>query len=257
LRMSELGGHPIIHTLKEKHQDTWKVLSLLLFIKANSKVFWVDDPDSTNPSIRCQEDVDAEIEPDERPIEEIIEEKRRALPPGGTPVTPESFKAWKEKREQQRLAQLEERRKEMAKKTGGKGLAALSGKDLFHFDASLFVDDDGAASADEYDEREEGSYEENNPKGDDDSDEEQDEDEDGDGEKDASDKDEYDRESHEIAKGSQDVKDSSVAVSGQSMAINKALFLEGGDVPDDLDDLDDLDDDDDDNQGGAASSTKD
>ncbi|CAJ1389851.1 unnamed protein product, partial [Effrenium voratum] len=155
VRMSELGAHPIIQALKTKHQDTFKTIQLLLFIKANDKVFWVDDEESTNPTIRCLEDVEAEVAPDERPLEEIIEERRAALPPGGTPVTPETFKAWKEKREAERLAKVEEDRQESMKKGGNKGLVGMSGRDLFTYDASLFQDDEGAVSADEYDEREE------------------------------------------------------------------------------------------------------
>lgn len=34
--------------------------------------------------------------------------------------------------------------KELAKKTKGKGLSVLSGKALFEYDATLFVDDDEA-----------------------------------------------------------------------------------------------------------------
>merc|ERR1712048_12005 len=52
-------------------------------------------------------------------------------------------------------AQVEAESKENQKKSGSKHLVGLSGRDLFTFDASLFVDDDGAASADEYDERSE------------------------------------------------------------------------------------------------------
>jgi len=223
VRMSEMGGHPIINALKEKHADTFKMLSLLLFIKANPDTFWVDDSESSNPSIRCQEDVDAEVAPDERPIEEIIEERRKALPPGGTPVTLESFNAWKERREATRLAEVEERSKEASKKTGGK-LVGMSGRDLFTFDASLFVDDDGAASADEYDERSEHEdEEEEGPAGvaKDLAEASDDEDDDGDPKKAGS-----------GARGSGDAP-------GGDVAINKDLFLAGGDLPDDLDDLDD------------------
>merc|ERR1719324_1415214 len=35
IRMSELGGHPIIGALKTKHADTFKTIQLLLFIKAH------------------------------------------------------------------------------------------------------------------------------------------------------------------------------------------------------------------------------
>eukprot|EP00931_Biecheleriopsis_adriatica_P085824 TRINITY_DN60612_c0_g1_i1.p1 TRINITY_DN60612_c0_g1~~TRINITY_DN60612_c0_g1_i1.p1 ORF type:complete len:369 (+),score=135.58 TRINITY_DN60612_c0_g1_i1:56-1162(+) len=228
VRMSELGGHPIIQTLKQKHADVFKTIQLLLFIKANDKIYWVDDPENNNPMIRCLEDVEAETAPDERPIEEIIEEKRRALPPGGTPVTLETFKAWKEKREAERLAKVEEERQEKVKKSGGgKGLVGMSGKDLFTYDASLFVDDEGAVSADEYDEREEDPPE---------------------------DEDENDGKTRGIAAdlasegGDEDAEadddenagDSGARGSGDPAgAINQDLFLEEGDLPDDLDDLDD------------------
>lgn len=218
IRMSELGGHAIMTALKEKHADTFKILSLLGFIKANDETFWVEDAESCNPILRCQADVDAEVAPDERPIEEIIEEKRRALPPGGTPVTLDTFKAWKERREAERLAQVEADSKEKAKKTGAKGLVGMSGKDLFTFDASLFVDDDGAASAEEYDERSEVESEEENIPG---------------AKTEAEDDDDGEAEGEEAqdggARGSADPPG----------AINEKLFLEEGDLPDDLDDLDD------------------
>jgi len=219
IRMSELGGHPIIHALKDKHADTFKNLSMLLFIKANDKVFWVDDAESTNPTIRCQDDVDAEIAPDERPIEDIIEERRAALGPGGTPVTLDTFKAWKMKRENDRLAEVEEKVKDQ-KKAGGK-LTGLSGRDLFTFDASLFVDDDDAASEAEYDERSEAEAEEEDNDGKTKGVEGDDDDESG-----------PDEESKPEGSGARGSRDPEVA-------INTNLFLDGGDLPDDLDDLDD------------------
>uniref|UniRef100_A0A6T6H7B8 ZC3H15/TMA46 family C-terminal domain-containing protein n=1 Tax=Craspedostauros australis TaxID=1486917 RepID=A0A6T6H7B8_9STRA len=66
----------------------------------------------------------------------------------GTKVTPESFAAWKEKKRKRRA---EEARKkveaEFKKKKGGKGLAILSGRDLFEYKRELFDKDleDGAA----------------------------------------------------------------------------------------------------------------
>eukprot|EP00429_Kryptoperidinium_foliaceum_P056087 CAMPEP_0176087440 /NCGR_PEP_ID=MMETSP0120_2-20121206/43775_1 /TAXON_ID=160619 /ORGANISM="Kryptoperidinium foliaceum, Strain CCMP 1326" /LENGTH=365 /DNA_ID=CAMNT_0017421283 /DNA_START=87 /DNA_END=1184 /DNA_ORIENTATION=+ len=227
IRMSELGGHGIIQALKTKHADTFKILSLLLFIKANDSVFWVDDPESGNPTIRCQEDVDAEVAPDERPIEEIIEERRAALGPGGTPVTLETFTAWKAKREADRLAAVEEQAKNQ-KKAGAK-VTGLSGRDLFTFDASLFVDDDDAASEGEYDERSEveDDEEENDGKTRGVAQDEEDED----SQPDAESRPEGDS----GARGSQDPPAGEVA-------INTNLFLEGGDLPDDLDDLEDDED---------------
>lgn len=227
IRMSEIGGHPIIQALKTKHADAFKILQLLLFIKAEDKVFWVDDAESSNPTIRCLEDVEAEVAPDSRPIEEIIEERRAALPPGGTPVTLETFKAWKEKREAERLERVEQERLENAKKTGGnKGLVGMSGRDLFTYDASLFKDEEGAVSADEYDEREEDPQEEDTndgktkgvaselqDEGEEDEDEEDEEDADGDGDP--------------AARGSNE--------EAGAAAINEKLFLQEEELPDDLD----------------------
>ena len=50
--------------------------------------------------------------PDVRPIEDIIEEKRAALPPGGTPVTADTFKAWKERKEKEKAAETEAARQD-------------------------------------------------------------------------------------------------------------------------------------------------
>merc|ERR1712056_95449 len=123
----------------------------------------------------------------------------------------------KEKREADRLAQVEAESKENQKKSGSKNLVGMSGRDLFTFDASLFVDDDGAASADEYDERSE-----------------------------VEDKEEEEEGKRGVGPDS-DVEDavpegdapaaasSSGAGPGgkDALAINESLFLEGDDLPDD------------------------
>jgi len=243
VRMSDLGGHPIIKALKEQLVDVFRYLSLLLFIKANNAVFWVSDEEDNNPIIRCTEDVEAEVAPDERPIEEILEERRAALPPGGTPVTASTFQAWKEKKENERLAEVEAQRKERStKKGGGGGLVGLSGRDLFTYDSSLFVDadDEGAVDADAY-ERDEDAPEDFDdgpklgqrsaaiP-------------EDGEGEEeDMSHM--FDDPPPEDDDDDEDVGASSshaaAAVKGE-VPINKDLFLGGADdLPDDLDDLSD------------------
>jgi len=225
IRMSEMGGHPIIHALKDKHADTFKTIQLLLFIKAHDRIFWCDDPEDSNPRIRCQEDVDCEEAPDDRSLEEIIEERRRALVGPGTPVNAETFKAWKQAKEASRFEQVEEDRKALAKKTGGKGLSAMSGRDLFTYDATLFVDDDGAVSEDAYDEREDVLEDR-------DSDEEEDDDDDDDG---------PDDEAVEVDRGAKAAGAAASSEAPAAVAINKDLFLQEAD--DDLDDLDDLDDD--------------
>lgn len=232
VRMSELGGHPIMSALKNKHPDTFKIISLLLFIKRLDNTFWVSDEEDQNPMIRVKEDVDQEITPDERPIEEIIEEKRRALPPGGTPVTAETFKAWKEKREAERLAEVEAARKDRGKK-GKDALVGMSGRDLFLYDSSLFVDADdaGAVDANEYDDRS------SNP---------------------SDSEDDKPAAAAPAAKKADDASDDESEMGFDMLeqndpkpdvAINKDLFLAGGDV----DDLDDLDDDDEEEGDKGAS----
>lgn len=68
----------------------------------------------------------------------------------GTPVTPETFAAWidkKRKRREEEAKKLVEQ--ELKKKKGGKGLAVLSGRDLFQYKQELFnVEDDTAAGED-------------------------------------------------------------------------------------------------------------
>ena len=96
-------------------------------------------------------DEDEEDE-EEVTIEDMIETERAALPSGGTPVTEESFRVWlKRKAEEKKIAEEKERQAiiEASKKKEQKGVG-LSGRDLFMFDPSLFVDDDGAAGMDLY-----------------------------------------------------------------------------------------------------------
>lgn len=108
----------------------------------------------------------------EKTIEDIIEEQRAKLAAEGkkgTPVTEESFAKWRAEKLLKRQAEAEARLKsEQTKKKGGKGLcklavlfklvclfffyfffkplsiAVLSGKELFNYNASLFVDDESA-----------------------------------------------------------------------------------------------------------------
>ena len=96
-----------------------------------------------------------EAEEDDTPIEEIVEIQRAGLTGDKlTPVTHESFMAWKKRKEEERMAELE-RLINNEKKKGKKGTNVLSGKDLFTFDPTLFVDDDEAAMDEDYEEDEE------------------------------------------------------------------------------------------------------
>jgi len=78
---------------------------------------------------------------DNRPIEIIIEEKRSNLYSSGkklTPVTPETFAAWKKRFNAKR-------KKEMDKKNKGKK-QKLSGRELYKKNSSAFKDDDSAVA---------------------------------------------------------------------------------------------------------------
>ncbi|PHJ22063.1 zinc finger (c-x8-c-x5-c-x3-h)-2 [Cystoisospora suis] len=167
---------------------------------------------------------------EEDPIEVIVERERAALPPGGTPVTLETFTAWKQRKEEERRAQVEAQRVAEAKKGGNKGLHILSGRDLFQFDPSLFVDDEGAAGEADYEEDEEAwnavinqnqenidrSNREALEEGDDDDDEEDDEGDDSDRKREMDDQE-----------------------NKPPTTIKEDLFLEGEELPEDLDALDD------------------
>jgi hypothetical protein len=98
--------------------------------------------------------VEEEDEEEEISLEEQIEIERAALPPGGTPVTESSFKQWLINRANMKR-DAEEKEKQAiidsATKKGQKVPFGLSGRDLFAFDPTLFIDDDGAADQQLYD----------------------------------------------------------------------------------------------------------
>mmetsp|Transcript_5673 Transcript_5673/g.16755 ORF Transcript_5673/g.16755 Transcript_5673/m.16755 type:complete len:285 (+) Transcript_5673:296-1150(+) len=83
-------------------------------------------------------------------LEQRIERKRQELRDKGikgTPVTPETFKAWKEAKAKRLLdAKMAEAKAEALKK---KGKSVLSGRDLFLVQRDVFVDDAEAAGGDD------------------------------------------------------------------------------------------------------------
>lgn len=92
---------------------------------------------------------------EEKTIEELIEEERAALPHEGlTPVTLETFMDWKRRKAEKKQQELEDKLKEVTKKTGGKGSNILSGRALFKYDPTLFTDDEAAADETTYEARE-------------------------------------------------------------------------------------------------------
>jgi hypothetical protein len=84
-------------------------------------------------------------------IEDQIEVERKLLDrTKGTMVTPETFKAWKEKKKAEKQAELFQTAKEAQKKVGGRSHGGLSGRALFAYDPTLFIDDADAAGDDAY-----------------------------------------------------------------------------------------------------------
>jgi len=70
----------------------------------------------------------------------VVELKKAGL---GTPITPETFAVWQEKKKQLRKEKARKKvEMELRKKKGGKGLAVLSGRDLYEYKAELFRDRD-------------------------------------------------------------------------------------------------------------------
>lgn len=99
-----------------------------------------------------KDDTPIETVEDEETIEERVERQRAELVGEGTKVTYETFMAWKKRKEEERLANVEAQRVAESKKTGGKGYGVLSGRDLFTYDPALFVDDAAAAGEADYEE---------------------------------------------------------------------------------------------------------
>lgn len=108
---------------------------------------------------------------DDTTLEEKIEEARMALKSDDlTPVTAESFAAWKVRRAEKRQKELEDKMKEEELKAaskggkgggpGKKGKNIMNGRALFKYNPDLFQDDEQAADAGTYEEGDEHEPEE-------------------------------------------------------------------------------------------------
>jgi hypothetical protein len=165
----------------------------------------------------CKELINERNEIRERggiPIEELIEEERMALPPGGTPVTEKTFFKWLEDRKKRREKEKRDAKVEAKKKKHGN---FLSGRALFAKNSELFVDDAAGAGADVMSQRVTLS--------DDDSD---------DDETNGETKSNFP--SPPVSKN----KANTIQVGGQNVTVGDAsVFLDGDDDELDLDDLDD------------------
>lgn len=126
-------------------------VALELDPKTEGQEYFIASPTLTQHVLDLKEENDELRAQGGIPIEELIEQQRAELRSENmTPVTKESFFAWKAEKAKKEAAAWETKRKAAAKKTGGKGLNVLSGRALFAYDANLFKDDEGAL--DVYDE---------------------------------------------------------------------------------------------------------
>lgn len=167
-----------------------------------------------------QKELDEEEE--EETLEEKIEEQRKALDLSKcTPITLELFQKWKADKELRRVAEVETKRKEAEKKAAGSGMGVMSGRDLFRYDPSLFVDDD---EADDEEYEVDGDY-----------DPAQDDDEDDINAKnyDSNAVSEAEEDEEERKEGDDEEQKEATAVDQTAAAIDKSLFVGDDDVPDD------------------------
>lgn len=116
----------------------------------------------------------------------MFNEQQRHKVDAKTPITYESFTAWKERRKAAALEEDAKKKKEKeaayrSQRAGGKSTVSFSGRELFEFNPEMAAgqdaDDDGAMDADEYADRSASEHgdsdDERGPiSGDDDSDEE-------------------------------------------------------------------------------------
>jgi len=92
---------------------------------------------------------DDDDEEDKQTMEEKLDEMRRGVGPGAM-VTAETFTEWKRKRDEAKSA-TDAAAEAKAQKTYKKGAkTTLTGRQLFEFDSSIFVDDEEAGDASSY-----------------------------------------------------------------------------------------------------------
>lgn len=79
-------------------------------------------------------------------MEKQIDEARQKIGKKGQLVTLDIFNKWKEEKRLRKAEEAEKKKKEEEKKGKAQGkMHVLSGRALFQFDPTLFVDDDEAA----------------------------------------------------------------------------------------------------------------
>eukprot|EP00828_Plagiopyla_frontata_P041355 TRINITY_DN5863_c0_g1_i9.p1 TRINITY_DN5863_c0_g1~~TRINITY_DN5863_c0_g1_i9.p1 ORF type:complete len:364 (-),score=114.13 TRINITY_DN5863_c0_g1_i9:210-1301(-) len=97
-----------------------------------------------------------QVQGEENPLEDMIEEQRSKIQSKGTKLTLEVFLKWKEDKKQQRKMKEEKKKEDEIKKIQAKqggSAAVMSGRSLFIFNPNLFVDDEEALGDKDYQER--------------------------------------------------------------------------------------------------------
>ncbi|WOO86045.1 Translation machinery-associated protein 46 [Vanrija pseudolonga] len=77
-------------------------------------------------------------------LEEFVEVERHKLKPPLTPVTPETFAAWKKNRLEKKAAEAEALEKAKAASRAAGKVTGMSGKDMFEFGGELYGDEEDA-----------------------------------------------------------------------------------------------------------------
>ncbi|GMK58731.1 hypothetical protein CspeluHIS016_0601730 [Cutaneotrichosporon spelunceum] len=84
-------------------------------------------------------------------LEDFIEVERHKLKPPLTPVTPETFAAWKKNRLEKKEAEEEALTKAKQQQRAAGKLTGMTGKDLFDFGGEMFEDEEEDAQEEEWD----------------------------------------------------------------------------------------------------------
>ncbi|KAL9933100.1 hypothetical protein V8E36_007818 [Tilletia maclaganii] len=84
-------------------------------------------------------------------LEDFLEVERHKLGKELTPVTPETFAAWKQNRLDRKAAQEEAERNKKAMQAAANKMAGLSGREMFELNADFFEGEDEEADDDELD----------------------------------------------------------------------------------------------------------
>lgn len=158
LRMYQMDAKEMADKLKED-VSCYTVLVLFLWVKIWALLYTDCDVFCTvkvllhTRSLQSHNHTFSSSQPNYVPsLEDEIEAQRQAKVEElrksgkkGTPVTEKSFKEWQERKRKKRAAEAKKLvETELKKKKGGKGLAVLSGRDLFEYKRDLFKDDEEA-----------------------------------------------------------------------------------------------------------------